>query len=349
MQRNERVKERSPMPRHSILGSSILPLLLVASLFAQHSTESASATPYVTRFVSVDKNVRLEVLDWGGTGRPIVLLAGGGNTAHVFDDFAPKLQALTHDHVYAITRRGFGASGYEAISDPANRLGEDVLAVIESLKLRRPILVGHSIAGAEISWVANNQPDRIAGVIYLEAGYSYAFDDGQGASVMDMMALHAPQPPPPGPKDLASFGALEKYYERANGFRTPGAELRQEYQSGPDGAVGKQHNVPGGAMLMTLLKHPDGYSRVPVPSLFIFANPHSLGAWVDNSADSAVRTAANAYSTALSALTQKQEIAVKSGLPTARVITIPHANHYVFLSNQSEVLTAMRTFMSTLH
>ena len=149
------------MPRHSPLGSSILPLLLVASLFAQHSTESASATPYVTRFVSVDKNVRLEVLDWGGTGRPIVLLAGGGNTAHVFDDFAPKLQALTHDHVYAITRRGFGASGYEAISDPANRLGEDVLAVIESLKLKRPILVGHSIAGAEISWVANNQPDRL--------------------------------------------------------------------------------------------------------------------------------------------------------------------------------------------
>ena len=110
-------------------------------------------------------------------------------------------------------------------------------------------------------------------MIYLEAGYSYAFDDGQGACVMDMMALHAPQPPPPGPKDLATFGALEKYYERANGFRTPGAELRQEYQSGPDGAVGKQHNVPGGAMLMTLLKHPDGYSRVPRSFAFHLREP----------------------------------------------------------------------------
>jgi len=39
----------------------------------------------------VDDNVKLEVLDWGGTGRPLVLLAGLGNTAHVFDDFAPKL------------------------------------------------------------------------------------------------------------------------------------------------------------------------------------------------------------------------------------------------------------------
>jgi pimeloyl-ACP methyl ester carboxylesterase len=50
--------------------------------------------------------VRLEVLDWGGTGRSLVLLAGGGDTAHIFDDFAPK---LTGDfHVYGITRRGFG-------------------------------------------------------------------------------------------------------------------------------------------------------------------------------------------------------------------------------------------------
>jgi len=58
----------------------------------------------------VDKNVRLEVLDWGGSGRPLVLLAGGGDTAHVFDDFAPKLTASFQ--VYAITRRGFGESGF---------------------------------------------------------------------------------------------------------------------------------------------------------------------------------------------------------------------------------------------
>jgi hypothetical protein len=40
----------------------------------------------------VQEGVRLEVLDWGGSGRPLVLLAGGGDTAHVFDDFAPKLR-----------------------------------------------------------------------------------------------------------------------------------------------------------------------------------------------------------------------------------------------------------------
>jgi hypothetical protein len=59
-------------------------------------------------FVSVEKGVKLEVLDWGGTGRPLVLLAGLGDTAHDFDEFAAKL--IGKYHVYGITRRGYGES-----------------------------------------------------------------------------------------------------------------------------------------------------------------------------------------------------------------------------------------------
>jgi pimeloyl-ACP methyl ester carboxylesterase len=65
------------------------------------------------RFIPVDTNVKLEVLDWGGAGRSIVLLAALGNTAHVFDDFAPKLTDAYH--VYGITRRGFGASSFYCV------------------------------------------------------------------------------------------------------------------------------------------------------------------------------------------------------------------------------------------
>src|SRR6201999_3601876 len=48
-------------------------------------------SPHTVQFVTVDKDVKLEVLDWGGTGRPLVLLTGLGNNAHVFDTFAQKL------------------------------------------------------------------------------------------------------------------------------------------------------------------------------------------------------------------------------------------------------------------
>ncbi len=325
---------------------SILLVFLIVPLHSQGS-DWKDPSSHITRFVSVDKDVRLEVLDWGGSGRPIILLAGGGNTAHVFDDFAPKLTA--HYHVYGITRRGFGASTYSATEDPGDRLGDDVVTVISALKLKRPILVGHSIAGAELSSVANRHPDRIASLIYLDATYSYAFDNGTGANIMEIQKLRGPQPPEPSGADLASFTALQKYYERVNGFRFPEAELRHERELTPEGSVGKQRNFPGGALFMPLMMGTKRYANIPVPALIIFANPHSQGIWVDHNVEPSVQKAATAYSIALSALTERQEIAVRNGVPKAKVIVLPGANHYVFLSNETDVLREMRVFLAKQH
>jgi non-heme chloroperoxidase len=328
-----------------VLGS-LCPMALLAPLHAQQSAIWRDPSPHTVQSVPVDENGRLEVLDWGGSGRPVVLLAGGGNTAHVFDEFAPKLTA--NHHVYGITRRGFGASGFSATDDPADRLGDDVVAVIDALKLNRPVLVGHSIAGAELSSIANRHPDRVAGLVYVDAAYSYAFDNGKGADVMEMQRLKAPGPPPPGRADLASFSALTKYYERVNGFRFPEAELRQQRISTPAGGVGKQRDFPGGALFMPLLMGTRKYIDIPVPALVIFANPHGLGTWVDGNTDPTVRTAAKSYSSALAALTERQEKAVENGVPTAHVITLPGAHHHVFLSNEADVIREMRNFLNTL-
>ena len=92
--------------------------------------------------------------------------------------------------------------------------------------------------------------------MYLKAAYSYAFDDGNGTSVMAMQPLKAPQPPPPTAKDLASFNAPGSYYDRVNGFRFPEAELRQQREPTPDRAVGNYRNVRGVAMLMSLITGP---------------------------------------------------------------------------------------------
>ena len=103
-----------------------------------HGQDNDSAT-HTAQFVPVETNVRLEVLDWGGSGRPLVLLTGLGDTAHVFDKFAPKLTGAYH--VYGITRRGFGASGApppSANNYSADRLGDDVLAVLDALNSTSP-------------------------------------------------------------------------------------------------------------------------------------------------------------------------------------------------------------------
>jgi non-heme chloroperoxidase len=136
----------------------------------------------------MDDGVKLEVLDWGGSGRPLILLAALENTAHVYDTFAPKLTSAYH--VYGITRRGHGASGAPAFGYSADRLGDDVLAVIEALKLSGPVLVGNGIAGEELSSVGTRHPEKVAGLIYLEAGYAYAYyDRSRGDLHIDLLDL----------------------------------------------------------------------------------------------------------------------------------------------------------------
>src|SRR3989442_8502098 len=98
--------------------------LLLAVACAQTSASWQDPSPHRVQFVDVDVDVRLEVLDWGGSGRPIVLLAGSGHTAHVFDDFAPKL--LDAYHVYGITRRGYGESSHPASGYDDQRLAGGV-------------------------------------------------------------------------------------------------------------------------------------------------------------------------------------------------------------------------------
>jgi pimeloyl-ACP methyl ester carboxylesterase len=105
-------------------------LLVVSStrpLFAQQPVPWHDPSPQTIQFVTVDDNVKLEVLDWGGSGKPIVLLAGSGDTAHVFDDFSQKL--IGDGHVYGITRRGFGASSRAQSGYSDQRLADDVLEV----------------------------------------------------------------------------------------------------------------------------------------------------------------------------------------------------------------------------
>jgi non-heme chloroperoxidase len=84
--------------------------------------QKTDASVHTVQFITVDNDVKLEVLDWGGSGKAIILLAGLGANAHEFDAFAPKLMAAGH-HVYGITRRGFGKSSAPSSGYSADRLG----------------------------------------------------------------------------------------------------------------------------------------------------------------------------------------------------------------------------------
>jgi hypothetical protein len=46
--------------------------------------------------------------------------------------------------------------------------------------------------------------------------------------------------------------------------------------------------------------------------------------------------------------TGAQVAAVEAGVPSAGVVRLPKANHYVFLSNEADVLREMRAFLDGL-
>src|SRR5207237_9925720 len=66
-------------------------------------------------------------------------------------------------------RRGYGNSSNPPSGYDDQRLADDVLVVLNALKIRSPVLVGHSMAGGELTTLANQHSDRLAGLVYLDA------------------------------------------------------------------------------------------------------------------------------------------------------------------------------------
>jgi len=83
------------------------------------------------------------------------------------------------------------------------------------------------------------------------------------------------------------------------------------------------------------------YTNIPVPILAIYALPHDLGPV----GDAAARAAFEAND---EATTGAQAKAFASGVPSARVVRLPHANHFVFMSNEADVLREMESFLGSL-
>jgi pimeloyl-ACP methyl ester carboxylesterase len=302
-------------------------------------TAFRDSSPHTVQMITADQGVDLEVLDWGGSGRPLVLLAGLGNTAHIFDKFAPKLTDTYH--VYGITRRGFGSSSAPASGYSADRLGEDVLGVLDALKLGRPVLAGHSLGGEELSSVATRHPERIGGLVYLDAAYAYAYyDRSSGDLFLDSLELKRKleqlQRQEAGMKEVIK----ELLEETVPQFERDLRETQRDLQVTP--------TPPGGApplppVIAAIYAGQQKYTDIRVPALAIYAVPHDMGpAFRGNDAAKAAFEASDA------ARTEAQAKAFEKAVPLSRVVRLPHANHYVFQSNEADVLREIRAFASAL-
>ena len=141
----------------SILSAAVFVMLCLNATWAAPLSPSAKSS-----FVTVN-GVKLHYIDWGGQGETILFLAGFNDTAHVYDSFAP--QFTDRFHVLGVTRRGVGDSDKPATGYDTSTWVEDIRQFLDSLGIGKVNLIGHSMAGGEITLFATRYPERVARLV----------------------------------------------------------------------------------------------------------------------------------------------------------------------------------------
>ena len=293
----------------------------------------------VAHLTRIAPGVALEVLDWGGRGRLLVFLAGLGGTAHLFDDFAP--QFTDSFRVVGITRRGFGASASAPPPSDLDTLVADITAVLDSLALGPVVLVGHSIAGEEMTRFAELHGPRCAGLVYLDAAYDRSGID----------TLARAQPPAPEPRisavDTLSFTSVRALYARVMGVDVPESEIRATTRFDSTGRYLGEVTADSLKARVTSGTRVARYDQAHCRALAIYAVPDSVPDVVPYYAelDASGRAQGEALLRFVQAVVADSRARVARS-PQVTVVDVHGGNHFIFLQRPGEVARAMRTFLS---
>ena len=111
----------------------------------------------------------------------------------------------------------------------------------------------------------------------------------------------------------------------------------------PKAAAAAGATAPMPATAQAILDGEQKYTDTHVPVLAIFAVPHLLRPAV--ASDPTERAAREARDTVIAG---GQADAFEKGIPSARVVRLPHADHYVYESNEADMLREMNAFIASL-
>ncbi len=112
--------------------------------------------------------LRFHFLDWGTAGRPpLLLLHGGAQTAHSWDEVAPELAA--DHHVAALEQRGHGDS--DRAPGGVYRRADfvaDIRGFLEDRGWPDATLIGLSMGGLNAIAFAASHPERARGLVVVD-------------------------------------------------------------------------------------------------------------------------------------------------------------------------------------
>ena len=157
--------------------------------------------------------LRLCLHEWGPPGRPPALLLHSlAAHSHWWDWSAPLL--AERFSVAALDLRGHGGSAWS--DPPAYRAADyaaDIVAVLDALGWRRPLVVGHSLGGYVGAYLAARYPERVGALVIADTMTQWSDDEAAWA----LKQVERPGPEFANPSEAGSRYRLSPPETRAPG------------------------------------------------------------------------------------------------------------------------------------
>ena len=268
-----------------------------------------------TRQFKASDGLVLSCVDYGGEGRPPMLLVHGG-AAHArwWDFVAPAF--VDRFHVLALDQRGHGESPWTAEWTYGTRqYVADLAAVIAGWGLGRPVLVGHSMGGHTVLAYAIDQSEHLRAMVVIDSPAAYPPE-----AVAALRAI--------GERPSRTFASLE---EACANFRTNPQQnnarpailqhvARYSFRQDEQGRWG--HKMDRRTLIREPISVWKGLARIRCPALYIRAGSSVLSL----------------------AITEK----IAGAIPNCGHTHVPDSFHHVMIDNPVGLIAVLDSFLQSL-
>ncbi len=150
-------------------------LLTLLLLFSYSITSSQVDSIAQSNLIQTDR-MSMEYIDFGGSGIPLINVQGIHNffgSHQGYEDskneFIKFLNSFTDNHwVLAPIKRGYGRSEFTENGFDVITQAEDLIAFMDALNIQKAIFLGRLIASQEMTYLAENYPERIEGLVFYD-------------------------------------------------------------------------------------------------------------------------------------------------------------------------------------
>ncbi len=285
--------------------------------------------------------LRLQYVDWGGDGEPLLFIPGGCDTPFVFGDVASRLAGRFR--VVGLTARGCGASDRPVSGYGMDRQIADILGFMDALGIQRATLIGHSSGGGKITRFAQRHPGRVRRLVYLDTVFRYVAPgleekiDAEIAKAIGGNPMDSPEKWKRSAR-LWELGAWSPAMDR---------NFEEIFRVQPDGRLMERHAAPASWRSDVSRDMEAGLyfdTRVAHPALMIFAMDTDRARARQFSAQARRDLAPLIEATEAE---RRNEIRrFRSNGSHVQVVEMRHAAHYCFVQRPGAISRLITAFLS---